>query len=135
LNTLSKIHGVHSSGDRLATLLEDSSSQNGGGCGTISSLVVSLRSDLLDQTSTDVVVSIGEIDFFGNSNTILGDFWSTEGLVDDNISSSGSESDLNGISEHITTFKHESSGLGSEFDLLTEISLWHMGKSTGCVKS
>merc|ERR1711937_515582 len=78
---------------------------------------------LLAKVGSEVVVSVAEFNVFGNGNTILGDFGSAKASVENNIASTGSKSSLDGISEHITSFKHESTGLSSEFDLLAEASL------------
>ena len=119
LDASSQVHWVHTSGNRLAALLEDGTGQNGGGCGSITSLVVGLGSDLLDQTGTDVVVTIGELNLLGNGDTVLGDLGSTKGLVNDNIASSWAEGDLDSISEHVGSLEHQSSGFSAKFDFLT----------------
>jgi hypothetical protein len=65
------------------------------------------------------MVPVCEIDVLGNSNSILGNFWVSESSVQNNVSSSWSKSNLNCVSEHVNTFKHKSSGLSSEFDVLS----------------
>lgn len=83
INTSSQVHGVHTSSNGLATFLEDSSSQDGGGSGTITSFVVGLGSDLLNQRGTDIFESVSEFDVLSNGNTILSDLGSTEGSNND----------------------------------------------------
>ena len=119
LNTSSEVHWVHTSSDGFASLLEDGSSQNGSGGSSITSFVVSLGSNLLDKAGSDVVVSIGELDLLGDSDSIFGDFWGSESLVDNNVSSSWAEGDLDGICEHVNSFEHLSSGFSTEFDFFT----------------
>jgi len=120
LNSSSEIHWVHSSSNRFATLLENSSGKNGSSSCTISSFIVSLRSNLFNKRSSNIVISVREFNISGNSNSIFGNLWCSERLVNNYISSSWSKSNLNGISEHIASFKHLSSSIGSEFNFLTE---------------
>jgi hypothetical protein len=119
LDSSSEVHWVHSCGNRFASLLEDGSGENSGGGGTISSFIVSLGSNLLNKTGSNVVISISELDFFGNGDSIFGDFWCAESLVNDHVSTSWAQGNLDGVSEHIGSFEHESSGLSSELDFLT----------------
>ena len=119
LNATSQIHWVHAGGDRFAALLEDGTSENGGGRGAITGLIVGLAGNLLDEVGTDVVVAIAELDVLGNSDTILSDLGSAKSSVEDDIATAGSESDLDSVSEHIAALKHESAGFSTEFDILT----------------
>lgn len=119
LNTTAEVHGVHASGNRLASLLEDGASKNGGGGGAITSLIVGLGGNLLDEASTNVVVSIGELNLLSNGDTILGDLGRAEGLVNDDVTAARTKSDLDGISEHVNTLEHSSASVGAELDLLT----------------
>jgi hypothetical protein len=50
LGTTTKVHGVATSGDVLDTLGIDGAGENGGGGGSVSGLLVSLGSDVLDKT-------------------------------------------------------------------------------------
>lgn len=116
--TSSQIHGVHAGSDALATFLEDGSSEDGGGGGTITSFVVGLVGDVLNEGSTEVHVSVSEFDILGDGDTILGDLRSTEGLVNDDISTFRAEGDLDGISESFATFEHLLSAESTENDVL-----------------
>ena len=121
LNTTAEVHGVHASGNRLASLLEDSASKNGGGGGAITSLIVGLGGNLLDEAGTNVVVSISELNLLGNSDTILGDLGRAEGLVNDDVTAARTKGNLDGISEHVSTLEHSSASVSAELDLLTYI--------------
>lgn len=84
--------GVEAGFDLLETLFENGSSQNGGcGC-SITCLVVSLAGDALHQTGSNVNALVRELDGFGNCNTVLGDLGAAVGLVDQNISSTWTQS-------------------------------------------
>jgi len=122
LDSSSEVHRVHTSSNRFAALLEDSSSEDSSSSGTISSLVVSLGSDLLDEVGSDVVESVSEFDVLSDGNTILGDLGDSKASVNDNISPSGSEGDLDGISKHFTSFEHLSTGFSAKLDLFSSES-------------
>ena len=119
LDSSSEIHWVHASSDGFASLLEDGSGQDGSGGGSISCFVVGLGGNLLDEAGSDVVVSIGEFDLLSDGDSVFGDLWGAESLVNDNVSSSWAEGDLDGIGEHVNTFEHLGSGLSAELDFLT----------------
>ena len=118
-DTFSQVHGVHASSNWLATLLEDGSSQDGGGGGTITSLIISLACNLFHKTSTDVVISVWEFNILGDSDSVLSDLGGSEGSVKDYISSSWSKGNLHCISKHFTSLKHQSSSFSSELNVLT----------------
>jgi len=119
LDATSQVHGVHTSGDRLAAFLEDGTSEDGGSGGAIASLIVGLSGNLLNEVGTDVVVAVAELDVLGDSHTILGDLGHAESPVEDDIAATGSKSDCYGIGEHITALEHEGTGLSAELDVLT----------------
>lgn len=121
LDSSPEIHWVHASGDGFASLLEDGSGQDGSGGGSITSLVVSLRGNLLDKAGSDVVVSIGEFDLLSDSDSIFGDLWGTESLVNDNVSSSRAKGDLDGIGEHVNALEHLGPSLSSELDFFAKV--------------
>ena len=119
LDTTSQVHWVHAGGDRLAALLEDGTGKDGGGGGAITSFVVSLGGDLLDEVSANVVVAVAELNVFSDSDTVLGNLRHAKSPVEDDIASTGSEGDLDCVGEHVAALKHESARFSSEFDLLT----------------
>jgi len=79
---------------------------------------------LLNKTGTDVVISITELNFLSDGDTILSNFWSSKSLVDNNVSSSWTKSYLNSICKHVAALEHSSSGISAESDFLTELSSW-----------
>lgn len=70
LDTAAQVHGVAASGNVLDGLGEDGTSKDGGGGGTVTSEFVGLGSDILEETSTKVLVLVLELDGLGNSHTI-----------------------------------------------------------------
>ena len=70
LDTTAQIHGVAASSNVLNGLGEDSTSKDSSGGGTITSEFVGLGSDILEETGTEVLVLVLELDGLGNSDTI-----------------------------------------------------------------
>ena len=131
LDSASQVHGVHAGGDGLAALLEDEASEDSGGGGTITSLVVNLGGNLLDEGGTNVVVAILELDILGDSDTILGDLWHAKSAVEDDVAATGSKGNLNGIGESVDALEHECARISSELDVLGEVSLGLGQESAG----
>ena len=119
LNATTQIHWVHSSSDRFAALFEDGTGEDSGGRCAVTSLIVSLASDLLNKVGSDVLIAIAELDILGHSDTILGDLGHAKSLVDDDIAATWAQSHLHSISKHIAALEHEGARLSSEFDVLT----------------
>ena len=65
------------------------------------------------------MVSVSELDVLGDSDSVLGDLGAAERSVEDDISASGSKSDLDCIGKHLAAFKHEGTCLISELDVLS----------------
>jgi hypothetical protein len=118
LDTSAEVHWVHASGNRFAALLEDGTGEDGRRGSSITSLVVGLAGNLLDKIGTDVVVAVAELNVLGNSNTVLGNLWHSKSSVEDNITAAWSESDLDGVCEHLASLQHEGTGFSSELDVL-----------------
>ena len=70
LGSAPQIHGVASGGDVLDGLGEDSASEDSGGCGTVTSNLVGLGGDVLEETSTKVLELVLEGDGLGDGDTI-----------------------------------------------------------------
>jgi hypothetical protein len=68
--------------------------------------------------------AVAEFDILGNGDSILGDFWSAEGSINDYIAATGTKSDLDCVCEHITALKHKLTGFSSELDdFSTEVNM------------
>ena len=65
------------------------------------------------------MVAVAELDVLGDSDTILGDLGHAKSSVENDVAATGSESDLNSVSEHVAALEHESASISSEFDVLT----------------
>lgn len=66
------IHGVEASSNLFYTLGKELQSQDGGGGGTITSLVVGLAGNRLDELSADIFKRVAKVDALGNSHSVLG---------------------------------------------------------------
>lgn len=129
LDASAKIHWVHSSSNRFAAFFEDSTGKNRRGSSSITSLVIGFAGNLLDEVGTDVVEPVGELNVLGYCHTILGDLWHSKAAVNNYVATTGSQGDLDGISEHIAALKHEGTGLSSELDVLaSKVELLRLDK-------
>lgn len=115
----SEVHGVHSGGDGLASFLEDGSGKDGGSGGTITSLIVGFAGDLFDEGSSQIFHLVGEFNSLSNGDSVLGDLGGSESLFDDNISSLGSQSNLDSISQLLTSSQHLVSAFNRETEILS----------------
>jgi hypothetical protein len=70
LDTTSQIHGVASGGDVLDGLGEDGAGEDGGGGGTVTSNLVGLAGDILEEAGTKVLELVLEDNGLGDSDTI-----------------------------------------------------------------
>mmetsp|Transcript_80850 Transcript_80850/g.168729 ORF Transcript_80850/g.168729 Transcript_80850/m.168729 type:complete len:618 (+) Transcript_80850:65-1918(+) len=119
IHTSLDVHGVHASGNGLASFSEDRSREDRGSGGAIAGNIVRLARDLLHELGANV--DHGErlqVDGLRNCHTILGHLGGAEGLLDDHISALGSHGDRNGIGQPVATLQHEGSGLSAMADVL-----------------
>jgi hypothetical protein len=70
LDTAAQIHGVAASGNVLHGLGEDGTGENGGGGGTITSELVGLGGNILEEAGTEVLELVLQSDGLGDSNTV-----------------------------------------------------------------
>lgn len=87
VNSTPNVHGVQASSDLLHSLGEELQSQDGGGGGTISGLVVGLAGYRTNKLRTNVFERVAKFDALSNGNTILGDLRGTIAAGNNNISS------------------------------------------------
>ena len=74
---------------------------------------------MLYEASSNVVVAVAELNVLGDSDTVLCNFWRAKSSVENDIATTWSKSDLDSVSKHVASLKHEGARLSSEFDLLT----------------
>ena len=119
VDTTAQVHGVHSCSNGFAALAVDGSSQDRGSGGTISSLIVSLTSNGLDELSSQVVVLVLEGDVLGYGNSILSDQRASVATLNNDVASLRTQSNLDSISELVDSSKHQGTGFSSEPHVLT----------------
>ena len=84
-----QIHRVHAGGDGLVTFLNDRLGENGCRGGAVAGNVVGLGSDLTHHLRAHVLELVGEFDFLGDGDAVLGDARRAERLVDDDVAALG----------------------------------------------
>eukprot|EP00128_Syssomonas_multiformis_P010966 Colp12_sorted_trinity150504_noHs@27325 len=102
----------------LACLSVHSTCEDGGSGGTVTSLIVGLTGNILDQASTKVLELILELDVLGNSHTVLGDLGGAVSLLDHDRATLGAESHSHCISKLVHTGKHSNTGLITVLNLV-----------------
>lgn len=71
----------------LESLFGDGSGENCGAGGSVSSLLISLVGDILDELGSQVLVFVLEVDGFRDGDSVLCDLWASPRLLDDHVSS------------------------------------------------
>jgi len=92
-------HRVGAGDDRAQALVVDGLGEDGGGGGAVAGHVAGLRGDLLDHTGAHVLVVVGQVDFLGDRDAVLGDGRRTEALLEDDVAPLGPESHLDGAGQ------------------------------------
>ena len=113
-----QIHRVHAGGNAGHAFAHDGLSQNRGGGGAVTGLIVGLGGHFAQHLCAHVLELVLEFDFLGDGNAVLGDAGGAEALVDDNIATLGAECDLHGIGENVHTAQNALARVAAEFDVL-----------------
>ena len=131
VDTFFEVGWVHACLDLFIALFVDGSSKDGCGCCAISSLVVGLVCDVFDEGGSDVGGFVGEVDCFGDGDSVFGDFGGAVALVDEDISASGSEGDLDCIGELLASLEELLSRLAAEEEVLGGVEFLEVGEFSG----
>lgn len=141
LRTTAEIHGVAAGSHVLDTLSEDGTGQNGSGGRTITSNLVGLGSDILDESmrkngriydescrpkreengklpGTQVLELVLESNGLGDSDTILGNLGRAVGLLDKDVAALGAKGDSNRLGKHVNASQETSATVNAKLDLL-----------------
>src|SRR4029077_17033833 len=113
-----ELHGVGARGDVLEALAENCLREHGGRGGAVAGEIAGLGRDLLHHLSAHVLDRIGQLDFLGHGNPVLGDRGRAEFLVDDDIAALGTEGDLHRLSQMIDALLELGPGIYVEQQLL-----------------
>ena len=101
-----QIHRVHAGGHRLGALDDDGLGQNRCGGGAVAGLVVGLGRDFTNHLGAEVLELVGEFDFLGDGDAVLGRARGAERLFDDHVAALGAQGHLNGVGEDIDAAQH-----------------------------
>lgn len=139
LGTAPQVHGVASGGNVLNGLREDGTSEDGGGCGTVTSDLVGLGGNVLEETSTEVLELVLKSDSLGNGDTIcclsvhvlqhlhkskhtLGDLGRAVAGLDQDVATLGAEGCRDSASDCVDTLEQGSTALNAKLELLSSLS-------------
>src|SRR5208282_476878 len=92
-------HWIGTSSDGFHAFAINCLGQNGRGGGAVAGNVRSLRSHFADHLRAHVLDAIGQFNFFGNGDAVLGNGWRTEFLFNYNVAALGAKSNLHSVSQ------------------------------------
>ena len=131
VNTFFEVGWVHACLDFFVALFVDGSCKDGGSGCAISGLVIGFICDVFDEGGSDVGGFVGEVDCFGYCDSVFGDFGGAVALVDEDISASRSEGDLDCIGELLASLEELLSCLAAEEELLGGVEFLEMSEFSG----
>jgi hypothetical protein len=105
-----QVHRVHAGGDGLQALADDGLGQHGGGGGAVTGDVGGLGGDFLDHLRAHVLELVGELDFLGDGDAVLGDGRRAEGLVEDDVAALRAQRRLDGVGQDVDAGQHALAG-------------------------
>jgi hypothetical protein len=118
LGTSAEVHGVAAGSDVLDGLGEDGASENGGRGGTITSDLVGLAGNVLEETSAEVLELVLEGDGTSDGHTVLCDLGRAIAGLDEDVAALGSEGGGHGPGESVDTLEKSLPALNAELELL-----------------
>src|SRR5690606_17674034 len=98
-----EVHRVRAGSDRLQTFGDDGLSQNGGGGGAVTRLVVGAGSDVFHQLGADVFDLVLQLDLFGDGNAVLGDQRRAEAALQHHVATLRAEGGFDRVSQDVYT--------------------------------
>lgn len=139
LDTAAEIHRVAAGGDVLDGLGEDGTGKDGGGGGTVTSKLVGLGGDILEEAGTEVLELVLKHDSLSDGHTVygllvvrclmvgneiltLGDLRGSVGGVNEDIATLGTECGGNSLSKSVDTLEKAGTSLNAELELLVVVS-------------
>ncbi len=112
LDAALELHRVGARGDVLEAFAEDRLRQHGGGGGAVAGQVGGLGRDFLHHLRAHVLDRIGQLDFLGDGDAVLGDRRRAELLVDDDIPALRAEGDLHRLGQRVDAPLELGAGIG-----------------------
>ena len=86
-------YGVCASSDVTKTTIEDRSGEHGGGSGAVACTIGGLLGNLLHHACAHIGERLGEFNFLGDGDAVLGDVGTAPALSDHHVATSGSHGD------------------------------------------
>ena len=115
VDTALKVHRVHAGSNRLVAFTNDGLCQNGCGRGAVTSQIGGFRRDFANHLCAHVFELVGQFDFFGDRNTVLGYARCTEGLFDNNVTAFRAKRYLDSVCQDVDATQHFSACIGGKF--------------------
>src|SRR5208283_1616834 len=128
-------HWIGASSNGFHTLAVDCLGENGSGGGAVAGDVRGLRSNFADHLGAHVLNAIGQIDFLGNSNAVLGDGGRAEFLLNHNVAALGAEGNFHSISQNVDAAKNRLAGFFSVNNLFCHICLLLLDVCRQCLRN
>ena len=103
VDTALEVHRVGTCGDVLQPDTDDALGKDRSRGRAVTSIVVGLRSNFLDELSTHVLEWIFELNLLSYGDTVLGDVGGTVGLTEDDVAPLRAEGYLDSVSQSVDT--------------------------------
>jgi hypothetical protein len=113
-----QIHRVHAGGDRLGPFAHDRLRQDGGGGGAVAGLVTRLGRDLPHHLRAHILEFVGELDFLGDGDAVLGDPRRAKGFVEHDVAPFRAQGHPHRIGQRIHPAQHPVARIGMKLDVL-----------------
>src|SRR5690606_7618638 len=111
-----EIHRVHAGGDRLHAVADQRLGEDRSRGGAVTGDIGSLRSDFLDHLRAHVLELVGQFDFLGDGDAVLGDGRSAEALLEHDIAALRTERGLDRIGQGVDAAQHASARIFGKTD-------------------
>src|SRR5262249_59137624 len=106
VNAALQIHGITTSGNSLGAFAYYGMRKQGCGGGAIAGLIRRFRGNLAHHLRAHVLELVLELNLLRYRDTILGDAWSTERLIEHAIATLGTEAHLDRIAQDTSSAQH-----------------------------
>ena len=119
VDTFLEVQRACTCGHILQTDIDDGLCEDSSCSSTVTGLFIGLGSDFLDHLRTHVGESVLQFHFLCDSNTVLGNLWCTELLVNDYVTSFRTKCNLYCISKSVNALFHLRAYLNVEFNIFS----------------